>query len=49
MMKFELDVVRFNIADVITTSDSVVECADPGLPVSWGGNAPDEECPNNLG
>ena len=46
-MKVELELVRFNVADIIATSGA--ECADPGTPVSWGGNAPDEECPNNLG
>ena len=37
-MKFELEVVKFNVADVITTSTGD-ECANPALPVPIG-NAP---------
>lgn len=33
MMKAVLDVVRFNLADVITTSGDEVVCANPDLPV----------------
>ncbi len=36
-MKFELEVVKFNVADVITTSGD--DCANPMLPVPIG-NAP---------
>ena len=38
-MKFELNVIRFDVADVVTTSG----CADPTTPVAFGGNMSCEE------
>ncbi len=37
-MKFELDVVRFNVNDIVTASQNEDGCANPELPTELGGD-----------
>ena len=39
-MKFELDIVRFNVSDIVTASG----CADPETPVDFGGDMVEAPC-----
>lgn len=43
-MKFELEVVRFDVADVVTTSGGAV-CANPNMPAPLG----NQLCDGDLG
>lgn len=47
-MKFELEINKFDVSDIITTSGEVIDCEIPGLPVSEGGNEPDYIPPGTV-